>query len=71
MPQGKTEITTPGGARKQVNIRKKFKLGGRGQSINADQQSTDSLLERLTSSTASGKDKHKIRQVLDKRNVTV
>ena len=71
MPQGKTEIKKDGGRGKMVNIRKKFKIGGRGSTLSATQLSNTNLLERLTSNTTSGSDCQKIRQVLAKRNVTV
>ena len=70
MPKGKTEVATPSG-RSLRNIRKTFKLGGRGNPKSAIHLSTTDLMDALTASSTRGRDLQKIRQVLANRKVEV
>lgn len=58
-----------GSVKKADPLRFKFKLGGRKSSTTALAMSTKDLLEKLN--TAQGKDKQKIMQVLNMRNVHI
>ena len=65
MPKGKAQL---GATRKTTNVRRKFKLGGRKQSISALALSTDELLKKFAS-PSRGRDKGKIQQVLNMRGI--
>lgn len=67
----KTRKAKPRGSvvQKADPLRFKFKLGGRKSSTSALSMSTKALVEKLN--TAQGKDKQKIVQVLNMRNVHI
>lgn len=67
MPKGK--IMDPA-SRKSTSVQRKFKLGGRKNTIGALSLNNDELLKRYES-TSRGRDRNKIQQVLQARGVLV
>ncbi len=68
MPKSRTTDRT---TRKTTYIRSKFKLGGRKSMRSALRMSTEELLEELDRHGLRGRDRAKIRKVLDKRGVNL
>ena len=66
MPKSRTRDR---GTRKTTYFRAKFKIGGRKSSRSALRMTTEELLELLESNGTRGRDKNKIRQVLDMRGI--
>ena len=65
MPKGKVPI---GQSRKMRSVQRKFKLGGRKQTVSALALSTDELLKKFESPSRA-RDKGKIQQVLNMRGI--
>jgi len=66
MPKGKQPLKA--GSRKMINARRKFKLGGRKNSVSALSLSTDELLQKYEKPSRN-RDKGKIQQVLAMRGI--
>lgn len=66
MPKGKQPIKA--GSRQMINVRRKFKLGGRKNSVSALQLSVDELLAKYQKPSRN-RDRAKVLQVLHMRGI--